>query len=1223
MSLNLVIENVDGQELPVGAIIDETPRAIKKKLFGGIEAGTVLDLYPNMTALTFNGKVLKNNVPVLFQIGEFQNITLKVVHVLQNIEQLDIHQLYIDMAQTRRLDGLLDELQATFADLQLNDLEFAVKVFVLQSSPLVFGHLQDDINMFITNVQDQYMRVPVTDAMDEFYDVATDTDRISSYIDYDSDGIPVLSFSNVSVIFRGKSYLSGVQGKFVKLNQIFNTFQTSKDIPFVAIERNDPNGDTNGPLVKVYNHLLDEVSEKEFKSWILNEKQKRNLTTYKKVRGLMLKYQYSKTKYITINLFENGTMSAKLELDDSDTKSYADLIQLIKNGIDKVCDTVNEIPGAFYRSRQLEKSKDSSILVDSLSCSATTKQLLDRRDFADILSKAFVSENLFEQKDTLSEETLSMFYKKSGVDGTNNSVRGISVTIKDNPYEKDSSVVNILGMHHFRQAQVILQQLFVLSEMYASKSKRNLQVKERSHIKALRKKGVEILSTKCQKPRQPALQGDAQPMKDSYTVTFNNISYVCPSKNYPYPGFTNENIVCCFKKDQRRRPAYVRNIKSDDTDILVQPSNFKVRVHDNATRKKFETFVIKVVSEYMEGFDETNSMSRFYFLSNGILVPITNQALIDNIEEQELQNIWLDRVPLAKILSAPPKNKCHHLPDMKNTDKSDINNPCAKHPKNKFFGYNSNSYPCCFDKERDPYANRRRKPSDITKQHILISDKILDTQRLGHLPGPLNKVVNETLNKGSGTFYRMGVVQNKSSFLNALIVSSNGRDDPTTKEFLSAYELKKEIVRYLHANETSFEKLNGGNIALKYITLSNYISTITSTVSEIHWQDICDVLERILGINVLVLDIPYTVSDATITPDHSNIRIVCNAQREHDTTKPYVVLLKRRNKFEVVVYNTDDTLAYTFPSENDVVQFFIQYHSTSCVKEDSYPETFPFVQLYEGPEVQRYLAGTPHEIKGEVVNNNKVYTLVTKKGLLIPIKERGMTELKKYNISQLPQLALDVDTTADYIVQVNDVLQQQGARTGIGVSGSLVNDDGLVNALATNFGVSLPTRPSPQNGKHTFPILPYKYYPEAEGISQSNTDTPNRAQMYHTKRMVTKNDIFDTKKRLGNVISKSTELTTQVGNLVSSKTIPRSQKMQQLIQVFKGILGPNQNQLLLDHIAHDTINDNIENLLLHNTIRREDIQPNEVTRKEFESVLVNLNDLQTWIRRYKPQDVLF
>ena len=97
------------------------------------------------------------------------------------------------------------------------------------------------------------------------------------------------------------------------------------------------------------------------------------------------------------------------------------------------------------------------------------------------------------------------------------------------------------------------------------------------HIKVLRNKGVSVNSVGCQKRRQPVIassNGSLHTLTDPKT----GIVFTC-NQDYIYPGFTNNNIICCFKKDQRDKLVYLRNLGAlkdelvfeKDKDILKRP----------------------------------------------------------------------------------------------------------------------------------------------------------------------------------------------------------------------------------------------------------------------------------------------------------------------------------------------------------------------------------------------------------------------------------------------------------------------------------------------------------------------------------------------------------------------------------------------------------------------------------------------------------------------------
>ena len=85
----------------------------------------------------------------------------------------------------------------------------------------------------------------------------------------------------------------------------------------------------------------------------------------------------------------------------------------------------------------------------------------------------------------------------------------------------------------------------------------------------------------------------------------------------------------------------------------------------------------------------------------------------------------------------------------------------------------------------------------------------------------------------------------------------------------------------------------------------------------------------------------------------------------------------------------------------------------------------------------------------------------------------------------------------------------------------------------------------------------------------------------------------------------------------------RYAKLEKLIDMFIVVLGQSSNlqqttntEFLLQPIANDVLDDNIENLLLNNLVTSESFNPEEITKRDSESVLFSIDDIQRWIRRF-------
>lgn len=1031
MSLKITIVNgITQQTINAGAphvLIDDTPSELKDKIFA-FNPG--FEYIPNLLSLSVQTSVgvdesmisiLTNNA-LLFNFGVIPNEPeVFVTNLFQVIEsQVNVVNLFNEMESSSEVvEQTLQQLRERgFMDLTEDDLEFVVKVNMLKMNPIVYDYLKRDIEDYITISNDKQKKVYLKytsqeNALSDYYKIISSTTDFAAFFDHNSGGLPVFNFSNVAFALRGKSFESGVRGRFINLPHVFNQFQLSDQIPFIALQTFA----TRDPLIKVYNKLLETVTQKEIRGWVLNEKKKRGIMSFKKIKGIMFKYKLppldtihkTVANYMTISITDNGIIAAKISFEEEQLENDLDrIITFVKAGVDAVVENINQLQGVFYKSRRIENTRDSEIYIDGLSGSIITNFKVSKPQIINQLYREQIANYLFELKDTRSEEVLSMYYKKYGkreTDDVDSERKGLTVNIRDNPYRLDSSIINIYGAFSLNQITTILKQIIVLSLLHNDEVDDDRQkLKQKSHIKDLRKQGVNILSTKCQKPRQPSVADKKAVSKGSYVLKFNNMSYVCPSKEYPYPGFTNENIVCCFKKDQRRRPAYIRNVKSEDFDILVQPSNVKISVRETDSDQAYETFAIKVVSDYVDGFDESNSMSRYYFISNdNNLVAITNPSLVKRLQSEEENNIWLESMPLVKLTTEPPKNKCNFPPKLNNKSVDDINAPCLHHKRNHYFGYNLNSYPCCFDKPRDEAISRKRKEIDITKQHLLMTDKILDYQRIGVLPSGLDTLFNTIIKRNqNGKYYRMGVLQNTNAFFNAVLLACNNKIGFKTVN--NSIELRKVLEQYLIQWPEEFHKLNSGNVALKYGSQTSYLQSLLNTQSEFYWSDAHDLIQRVTDTNIIILDIPYKTSDSTKVADYENIKLLCNPNIKYTIEQPFIVLLKRLKTFEVIIFmtNSKDTkdtsqddsnhsfqrISYIFKYQpqgdmkSNMVNFLVDYYQSSCVKENVFPDTFPYQEMLNLTEVVARLEGTPHQIIAQVVNSfQKVEYVMTKRNI--------------------------------------------------------------------------------------------------------------------------------------------------------------------------------------------------------------------------------------------------
>jgi hypothetical protein len=1291
---NQILNELDDNNF--GVLIDDPIYLIKDKLF--VFLG--LQYYPNFVKLEIKiGEndylIISDNNYLDFSLNDNAIIYVSTVfNITEKSNYLDFdlnpYNLYNKIKDNLEYINNLHKLLVTdFVNLTIDDLIVIIKMKMIDyinqpdnETILSINEketLEKDVQNYFNDIGSQLQTKKRSllleqDNLKLFYNQAYSLSNLSQYYDLTKDkDRPLFNYTNVIFSIRDSKYESGILGKFIKLQQIFNTLELSDDIPFMVY-----NTSKSTPMIKVYNKLIDTVSDNTIKSWILNEKKKLNQVSYKKVKGLLCKYRFKYIRnqieidnYLTILLNENGLLTIKIMFNDDDKVQSINYIKsIVESSTNSLIDKLNKLQGIYSVSKRLQSIDMSIIKIESINAFLITNQSISLDKFRRMLTQVEIRQ-FFEAKETISKEKdkqndiLLMYYKKFGKkqDDIETDKKGITVNIKDNPFKLDSSIITIYGGYNLTQLQTIVNEIFITNTLMQTQKfttqistifddleseEEDKKLKEKSNIKILRQRGVKIFSSKCQKPRQPVID-DNLIVEKNRTMIYENNRYICPNDTYPYPGFTPDNIPCCFKFQGKGMAQNIKNTEIFET--KVQPSNFSITIEEN-DGTSFETFVIKIISDMTNGF---NMDLPYYYISYSPedvdfpLKHIHNVDLISKIKQKEteepLMSMWLETVPLSQLISKPSKSKCQNQPNFDKANQS-INTVCEHHPKNNYFGYNINSYPCCFDKERPIFNIKKIKEKDSTKQHILITDKLLNEKRQGLLPPGLNNLLNEIIKQNTnGTFLRWGVNQNELSFLNCILEAIEHKTDSITIN--NTTELKRYLITYLKNNKNEFEKLNNGTISLKY-TFDEYLKEINDNAN---WKDIIDLLTRVLKCNVFILDVPYIETESTKTFNYNNIKLVCNFYTSIDKTNPFIILIKKQNAFELIVYNTGvkwdkksqkieilkdkkikPIMNFVFNYSSDdtiktnIINFLLEYNSLSCVKENEYPENYTYDPLYDINNIVKLLNKTPHKINLQLVNSfNKVNYIVTKSKIIIPIKESGIIDLPKDQFEDyIDKNLLNINEYNTSLKNINKLL-----KTPIKLLAVTTNNQNKINSVMTNFGQFVPLNPIDINQMdQPLEILPIKYYYDIDQFLANKKENINKEVEWNKSIETLNNKIYKIKKYLGQSFLNDNTSKNQIINIIKTPIISRSEKINNIVNYLEeklnlqnefDITSPNL-QFILKHIANEMINDNIENLLLNNLITSDVFNADEIIKRNNESIWLNLDDIKKWIKKFRTQD---
>jgi hypothetical protein len=1279
--LTNIILNENDKGLIFGVLMDDTINIIKHKMFVGLG----IMYYPNLIKLEIkvndNYITLDDDNCLLFYYENYPNESIiYVTNLFSIINQneygnisLEPYYLYTTVIKQDNniLNELFELLVRDFTDLTQENLINVIKMKIVDfsdknSNVTLFNqtdldYFNKDIIYFIQALNSELKTTSelykTEKYMMEFYKKAYDITDYSQFYETNIDKSPL--FTYISIVYNIKGYekhlVSSETNKIIKLDKIFNILELSEKIPFIVYSGDDDSGKKT-PKVKIYNKLISDISDTVIKSWVLNEKKKMNQMTYKKIKGLMIKYKLDilKTKkienlFMTVIINEDGLIIVKLNFIQDDNKtSVEDITEMVKKGVDDIINTINKLDGIYYNSERLMLTKDSKVNINSINVVLNTNTLINKNKFRGMLSKYGIS-NIFELKESKDETKLSMYYKNFGKRETEDDYdkKGITVTIQNNEFKLNSSIINIYSGYSINQIIAIVNEISIIcalikdqviksTSILEEEVEEQKEIKEKSNIKKL-KESIKTSSTKCQKQKQPREINESDSKEfieknKKSTILYEGKNFICPNKEYPYPGFTTDNILCCFKKEGRRIKQNLENPYILET--IVQPSNFIITVSETDAKnieKKFDTYVIKVISDINEelGFTNVEGDSPYFYISNKSefpLVHIHNKELINKIEDNENNapdgtSMWLNPVQLSQLLTKPNKSTCVNQPNLDIKNDSSINAPCKHHSENNIFGYNINAYPCCFDNKRNIYNPIKSKEKNPTKMHILTTDKPAAKQHLGYLQPGLKELFEIINTNKNSKFYRWGVNQNNLAFFNCVLEGIEYKIGNISIE--NTTELRRVLINYLEKSPEDFNKLSGGNIISKYISLKNYINAIRDNINVIHWVDVIDLMQRALSFNILVIDIPDLDSDSDNKYNYKNTKIVCNLSIKYDNTKPFMIFIKKKKTFEIIVEIEKDPLIIKFALDYDksnIIKFFLKYYKTSCVKQDVYPDTFNYETSYDIYKIIDLLNGTKHEILCQLVNSfNKVNLIVTKTGLIIPVKETGILDFPFVSFDKFIEKdkLIDIIRYKKELHSINQILPTDKQMKIIGITTKTDDTGKYYTGILTNFGQIIPIKNTKvddnlQNLETEFP-----YYSDVDKYISNKENSSNLEVEWNNKINNKKDYIFEIKKHLGKEISENDK--NEIMSIIKNTKMSKIKKITKINSIFNEYLkGTEYRDLdfILSHISNEVINDNIQNLLLNNLVTSEIYNPNEVIKRDNESILLNVNDIRKWITKF-------
>jgi hypothetical protein len=1149
---------------------------------------------------------LDTNKQLLFYINDYtkKRISIQVTSIVDILDS-EFYTIYLLGENSSQFTELFEKYKHDFIDLTKHDLWYCIIARVLLDSNLTLSKndtiesLNDAFEEFTNYMNNEFDKIESS-----YKRQSRDLNKYYTIVEYST--IPLnfnVKYNNVEIEYRPIDFIAGTRGKFINLLVLFNRLELDINFPYVMLSKSLNTSENENPISRIYNNTI--ASETQIKSWSLTEKIKDSVYVYKRLSGILIKLKIkNNNNYMSIIINESGIIKVNWEDIYKNIEiqlDYDNILNYIKESIELFINKISLIKGVFKKPINFNAYQKKIKSIDSL---ISIDTFIDRFDFSKLLNNNSIITYLFSQKDTLTIDTLFLYYLKLGTVENR-----ISLSIKDNLYEK-GSIIQIYNIQNTIQIEIIITQL--LSIYYTLPVLNTNQVLiEKGRIKDLRAAGVEISSMKCQSGQQPLIntEGDnafdiiKKKIPDVYQVEYKNIKYTCPTELYPYVGINTNNGICCFKRDQRSKTEYIRTLHPDLINVDVQPSNFKITVSED--NNSFITFVIKVV------YSLENDYVYHFINSKNDIIPILNEDLVKEIETNEENaplstTMWLETVPIYYLTTNPAKNKCVADANVYNKDNHNINKPCEHLKNTPYFGYSSNSYPCCFVSPPAIYNGiDKRKKKDAFSKDIIIGEKILDNDRFGKLHPNLRVLFNKYLKFDTGIFYRYGINQGKYAILNAIIKSGLTKDN-------SPFDLLTSISDYLSANPDIITGLNDGYIVDKFTnnnTLQRYI-TFLKTNEIMNPLDILDVLQRMFDVNIHIFEIPLKISEYKKEFEYDNIRLFCKTNIKSNYTKN-IILIKRSHYYELIAHARIDTINFIFNNDAKCIQFLNNFTEKTCKQ---IPEKYV---LYTYQEVTELIIDKPWKIMAQIINNRKTEMLLikhTKKKffILLPIFQKGagiQADVKNYSLKSISE-SIIIMTLADTIPLLPDI---QAVFPSYNIIGYIVNDYGFVDSAITSYGINIPLKYSKLDTELDIPRMNYTYMIQDESIDlgHDSLDTFIKNETENDKK------VYEFKVLLGGLFEKFPEVKNKILNIILDTTESRIKKFFNIKKAILRFINVVVDDILLSNVTNEILNDNIENNLLNNVIVMTRIDTSKITIRESESILLNMDDILKWVHNFK------
>jgi hypothetical protein len=461
--------------------------------------------------------------------------------------------------KTKLFNELYSRLSKQFIKLSKNTLLYTVKYILYTNLPDMFSSFGRELEQFYKDTMELRQSLFVKYSLKRINISET---KLKEFVELDKKTNPDYKIVSIIIVIN-----FGIKTINVDLKKIIRKYPKMDNI-FPLMYTFD-SGD-------ILTRLYDKFPKEKINEWIYKKKagKDKNLV-HKKPKGLIFKiYSNCQDMYFDASLSRNSPkINIKLNFDEALNTKF----KSIDNCLDNVDDIVRNFQKIVGIDRDFPITKDISYLKYIFYIKKWTDLKLISKTI-----KLYFTDNISIEPDI--KTVLKLRYSQSKY----STPITIIIRTHENIYNRNnkkvvslSNSVSVIGATSENQISYVtlyIINIFVKTHSLFKIIKPLSIEKNIVNVKSFRKKGIPVNSSSCQRIRQPALISKDSKSNSPRILEYKGYSFNCSKDEYPYPGFTNDNIVCCFKKNQTNKPSYIRNIikkgsitKVTDKNIIDKP----------------------------------------------------------------------------------------------------------------------------------------------------------------------------------------------------------------------------------------------------------------------------------------------------------------------------------------------------------------------------------------------------------------------------------------------------------------------------------------------------------------------------------------------------------------------------------------------------------------------------------------------------------------------------